>query len=352
MHSAIALLLVLFSSSLLAQSNQEKLESITTLKRFAFGSCNNEETPQLLWKDIREQKPDLWIWGGDNIYADWGKSAGAVEASYKKQNSIQDYAALKEQTPIIGTWDDHDYGLNDAGGSLSYKELSQKLHLDFMEVPQDSPRRKQEGIYTSFDFGPESQRVKIIILDNRYFKGLEGDAPILGKKQWAWLEEELKNSKAHLHFFVVGLSVFSPLIPYTEEWWQYPSEVNRMLDLLKKYSVKAPVFLTGDKHFASIFKYSGQLEFMSSGMSHTAPRRTWWYLARKYPLVYFGLSYGMVDIDWVDGSTPKLTMTIRDGKKDIFTRKVLWKNNTWDFTDRMFGPTVIFDENAPTDDEH
>lgn len=350
MRSALALFLTFLSLHAFADNNQEKLEAITKLNRIAFGSCNSETAAQPLWKDITAQKPDLWIWGGDNIYADWGKSGEAVEAAYKKQNSIPDYQALKQQTPIIGTWDDHDYGLNEAGGRLSYKELSQKLHLDFMDVPLNSPRRKQEGIYTSFNFGPEEQRIKILILDNRYFKGLEADAPLLGKKQWEWLEEELKNSKAHLHFFVTGLSVFSPTIPYTEEWWHFPVEVNRMLGLLKKYSIKAPVFLTGDKHFASIFKYSGQLEFMSSGMTHTAPRRTWWYLARKYPLVYFGLSYGMIDIDWVDQSTPKLKMIIRDGKRDVFTRNVLWENNTWNFTNQLIGPTVVVDETAPTDD--
>ena len=349
MHTALAVFLTLFTLQSFAQSNQEKLESISSLKRIAFGSCSNDEDPQPLWKDITAQQPDLWIWGGDNIYADWGKSE-AVEAAYKRQNAVPDYMALKDQTPIIGTWDDHDYAFNNAGGNVSFKKISQKLHLDFMDVPLNSPRRQQEGIYTSYNFGPAGQRVKILILDNRYFKNLEADAPLLGEKQWEWLENELKNSTAQLHFFVAGLSVFSPTIPYTEEWWHYPGEVNRLQKLLSDYKIQAPVFLTGDKHFASIFKYWGQLEFMSSGMTHTAPRKTWWYLARKYPLVYFGLSYGVIDIDWEE-SIPKLTMRIRDGRKDIFTRKVIWKNNTWEFTNRLIWPRVIVDENAPTDDE-
>lgn len=329
MHTALALFLVLFSLSSIASTNQEKLESIRDLKRIAFGSCNNENDSQPLWKDITAQNPDLWIWGGDAIYADWGKSE-AVEDAYKKQNSRTDYAAMKRKIPIIGTWDDHDYAFDNAGGDLTFKHKSQDLHLDFMEVPEDSPRRFQDGIYTSYNFGRGHQKIKIIILDNRYFKGLESDAPILGSEQWEWLENEFETSEASLHFIVSGLSVFSPTIPYTEEWWHYPVEVNRMRDLLKRYNVKAPVFLTGDKHFSSIFKYWGQLEFMSSGMTHTAPRRTWWYLARKYPLVYFGLSYGLVDIEW-EGSTPKLKMVIRDGKKDIFTKNVIWKKETWDF---------------------
>lgn len=36
----------------------------------AFGSCNKVSLPNLLWDDIRGTNPDVWIWGGDNIYAD------------------------------------------------------------------------------------------------------------------------------------------------------------------------------------------------------------------------------------------------------------------------------------------
>ena len=36
----------------------------------AFGSCNRQNTENILWKEIIKNKPNLWIWGGDNIYAD------------------------------------------------------------------------------------------------------------------------------------------------------------------------------------------------------------------------------------------------------------------------------------------
>jgi hypothetical protein len=41
---------------------------------------------------------------------------------------------------VIGTWDDHDFGLNDAGKELEGKQTSQKLMLDFLDEPLDSPR--------------------------------------------------------------------------------------------------------------------------------------------------------------------------------------------------------------------
>lgn len=348
MYSVLALFLVLMSSAQ-AITNNERVSSLKSVRSIAFGSCNNQNDVQPLWKDIIEQKPDLWIWGGDIIYADWGKME-SVETGYKKLGANPLFQKFREQIPMIGIWDDHDYAFNNANGSATIKKTSQKLFLDFFDVPEDSPRRTREGIYHSLEIGEANEKIKFIMLDNRYFKDLEKDYPMLGKAQWDWLENELKNSTANLHVIVSGLSIFSPLIPYTDEWWQYPKEVNRMLSLLKTHKVKAPLFLSGDKHFSSIFKYSGQLEFMSSGMTHTAPRKTWFYLGRKYPTTYFGLSYGRIDISW-DGNTPKLKLFIRDGSRDIHKTNVIWKNNTWTYLSKSEDPPVVSDPNAHTDEE-
>jgi alkaline phosphatase D len=345
----VVLSLLMFSLSAFSLSNDERVQQLKSVRSVAFGSCNNQNDIQPLWKDIMAQKPDLWIWGGDIIYADWGKIQ-SVDGGYQKLNANPDYQAFKAQIPMIGTWDDHDYAFNNANGSAAIKKESQKLFLDFLDVPVDSPRRTQEGVYHAINIGEGDQKIKFIMLDNRYFKDLEPEYAMLGKTQWDWLENEFKTSTANLHVIVTGLSIFSPLMPYTDEWWQYPKEVNRLLDLLKKYNVKAPLFLTGDKHFSSIFKYSGQLEFMSSGMTHTAPRKTWWYLGRKYPNTYFGLSYGRFDIDW-EGNIPKLKLFMRNGDRDIHTTKVIWKNNTWTFLSKSQDPPMVTDPHAHTDEE-
>jgi alkaline phosphatase D len=318
------LLATAFSHS---KTNQERLQEISELRRIAFGSCNYQYSYQPLWEDLLGQKPDLWIWGGDSIYADWKDPEDVLQA-FQTQNAHPQYSQFKEQTPIIGTWDDHDFGYDNASGMYLYKKESQQLFLDFLDEPKGSLRRQQDGIYTSYDFGEANKKIKIIILDNRFFKDLDWDYPMLGKEQWNWLEEQLTNSDAKIHFIVTGLSVFSPLIPITEEWAE-TVELDNMLKLLKKTKAQGVVFLTGDKHFSSIFQRWGQLEFMSSGMTHQAPRKTWWYLARRYPVTYFGLSYGQIDIDWVD-AIPVLTMSMRNEYgQDIHRQKYIWQHTKW-----------------------
>jgi alkaline phosphatase D len=40
-----------------------------TKLRIAFGSCIDQNMPQPIWDTILAAKPDLFIFGGDNVYA-------------------------------------------------------------------------------------------------------------------------------------------------------------------------------------------------------------------------------------------------------------------------------------------
>lgn len=314
------LLLLLLSLNLFA-SPERKLNSI------AFGSSNYQFAAQPLWKVLIEENPDLWIWNGDMVYADW-KNLDSIKQAYEKQNENEDYRRFKINTPIIGVWDDHDYGWDNLDGEFEFKKESQKLALDFLDEPEDSPRRNQEGIYTSYEFGSAPQKIKIILLDVRYFKNLDPEYPILGKNQWEWLRKELSNSNAAIHFIVSPISVFSPLIPYSEEWTD-TSEANRMSELLQELKVPGPVLLTGDKHFGSIFQRWGQLEFISSGMTHVAPRSTWNFLSKKYPTAFFGLNFGLVNINWDKiGPIIKLNLKSTHGE-EIFPSTFHWSKTGW-----------------------
>jgi alkaline phosphatase D len=327
MRELLFLFIISISLNGHAQTNYQRLQNLKDIERISFGSCNNQGDAQPLWNDLIKQKPDLWIWGGDNIYADWFEGRD-IASAYAYQNRNPKYQLFKTQTPIIGTWDDHDFGFDNANGEFDGKKESQRLHLNFLEVPQNSPIRQQEGIYATHEFGTESRKIKIIILDNRYFKGLDPEYPLLGKTQWEWLESELTNSPAKIHFIVTGLPVLSPLIPYTEEWG-HTNELNRMLSLLKRTKPKGVVFLTGDKHFSSIYRRWGHLEFMSSGMTHITPRRTWFYLRQQYPTTFFGLSYGQIDISWEEEiPTIKLSMRTTSGK-NVNLLGYKWGQENW-----------------------
>lgn len=309
-------------------SNQERLDRIENLTRIAIGSCNKQGDRQTLWNDLSRNAPDLFIWGGDNVYADSPNPADLAIA-YQQQNAVKEYQKFKSKVPITGTWDDHDYGANNSGHEYSIKRISQKFLLDFLEEPKDSKRRFQEGIYTSYIFGESGKRIKIIILDNRYFKDEDINTPMLGNAQWQWLEKELSDRNVDLFFVVSGLSILSPLAPASEEWADYPGEKARLRKLMKAAG-RPYLYLTGDKHFSSVFPQGDELEFLVSGMTHNT--RVAWrpYIRYLYPNHVFKHNYGLIDVSWNESHLPVLDLSVKSAIGDDYLKKrIEWTDGRW-----------------------
>jgi len=295
--------------------SSQAIDTDKTLYTIAFGSCNRQDSRQPLWQPILQHHPDLWIWLGDNIYADT-HDMQAMEAMYLYQKSLPEYQALYGTTPVIGIWDDHDYGMNDGGKYYSKKDESRDLMLDFLDVPQDASVRNRKGGYSSYMFGKPGQQVKVILLDTRYFRDTletatdgiklykpseEGD--ILGEDQWQWLEEELANSTAQIHVIGSSIQVISAEHGY-EKWANFPTARQRLFDLVASTQAKGVFFLSGDRHIGEISKYNHPgidyplYDITSSGLTHT------WREAREEENPYrlgelvIALNFGVIEIDW------------------------------------------------------
>lgn len=284
---------VLTLSTLLAQKNQQKgflhkpLNFNKPLTTIAFGSCNNQEKPQGMWTQVVKNKPDLWIWLGDNIYGDT-KDMKLMAKKYQKQKSDASYNYLLANCPVVGTWDDHDFGTNDGCKTYPQKEGSKALMLDFLDVPKDNPVWKREGTYQAYTFGPKGKKVCVILLDARYFRDPLVKAPkgsgqryhpntegtILGETQWKWLENLLKESEADIHLIGSGIQILPTEHAY-EKWANFPNERKRLLQLLEKICPANPVLLSGDRHIAEVSKIALDAyphpiyEVTSSGLTHT-----------------------------------------------------------------------------------
>lgn len=311
-------LLLLSSSTLVAQS-----QTTTTI---AFGSCSDEDDTVQLWREVILQKPALWIWLGDNVYADTTDTE-VIKAKYERQKNHPDYQKLLSTCPIIGTWDDHDYGVNDGGKEFAMKKQSKELMLDFLDVPTDAEVRKHEGVYSSYTLGEGDKKVKIILLDTRYFRDQlqkstnynkkrytpTSTGDILGEEQWAWLENELQHSDAAI--YIIGTSIqFIPIQHGYEKWMNLSSSRERMIDLLKKYSTKKTFFISGDRHIAELsrLKVKGLpytlYDFTSSGLTHT------WDAGveeNKYRIgeLINQKNFGLIRIDW-SRSSPTVLLEV------------------------------------------
>jgi len=119
----------------------EGTESLA-LTKIAFGSCLKQDQAQPIWKGILSVEPELWIWLGDNIYGDTADAA-VLSIKYAELKANPDYEELRKKARVVGTWDDHDYGKNNAGKEFEGKASSQKALLDFLDTPLESLVRER-----------------------------------------------------------------------------------------------------------------------------------------------------------------------------------------------------------------
>lgn len=286
------------------------------ISRIAFGGCARESKPQPFWEVIIDQKPELFIWNGDNIYGD----TEDMEILNKKYGQLGDkpgYQKLKETCPVLATWDDHDYGLNDAGKEYSQRRQSAEHFLDFFEVPLDSPRRKRAGIYGVQTFGPEGKQVQVIILDTRYFRDAlnkvgrrknqgpyapskDATASVLGEAQWKWLAEVLRKPAA-LRVVVTSIQLVSSEHGW-ETWGNFPKERQRFLDLLKSTKAGGVVCISGDRHMAELScDKSGSyplFEMTSSGLTSSGGGNPNEPNKHRFMPMYQKPNFGWIAIDW------------------------------------------------------
>ena len=225
--------------------------------------------------------PDVWIWLGDVAYVDkrilpgWFIYGGFSYVSdlYEKYKKFPEYVHLRENVPIIGVWDDHDYGVDNGNKHFPYKDVVKKLWLDFIDEPKDSPRWTRAGMYDSCYIGDPS-KIKVILLDVRYFRDRRSEGrDMLGDAQWDWLDQELKNNKAEYIVIGTGTQVFPDERVIQEHW--YAESRDKLLSLIRKHRVSRVILITGDVHFAEILKFPCKekvgydlYEFTSSGITH------------------------------------------------------------------------------------
>lgn len=296
------------------------------LQRIAFGSCNREYKPQLLWKPIRECQPDLWIWLGDIVYGR-ADNLTDLERRYRAQKNQPEYKALREQCRIVGVWDDNDYGLSDGGKENRNKIESERLLLDFLGEPADSPRRKQQGVYVAYTFGPAGRRVKVILLDGRYNRDRPGrTADMLGAQQWQWLEQQLKTSDADVNLIGSGIQVIAYEHPF-EKWADFPQSRQRLLDLVAGSGARNVIFLTGDRHLGEISRLQDPrisqpiYDITSSGMTHHAKDNLLHSFTHETNRFRCGknfvdLNFGLITFDW-NAAPPIATLEIRDANNSV-----------------------------------
>jgi len=173
--------------------------------------------------------------------------------------------------PVEAIWDDHEFGINDGGGDYPHKDETEKMFLEFWEIPEDDVRRTRPGLYTEQNLEISGKTVQIITLDTRYFRdpldptdeyGAAGKErylstddttySMLGTAQWLWLEEKLQEPADYR--LIVSSIQFLAVGHGWECWRILPHERDRLVAMLDEYSLDNVLFLTGDRHRGGLYQ--------------------------------------------------------------------------------------------------
>lgn len=313
------------------------------LTRLAFGSCARQDKEQPIWDAVLAAEPQAFVFLGDNIYGDT-RDMQVLRAEYTKLAAKPGFQRLRASAHTFATWDDHDYGEDDAGADYPMKEESRRIFLEFWREPPDSSRWSRDGVYTSYLFGPEDQRVQIILPDLRYnrtpiqrldlgettyeeweaakkaagvpvpgpyARAPDKQATMLGARQWQWLEEQF-DVPAKIRIIASSLQVLADF-PGWEAWINYARDHQRLIDLIRRKRAPGVVFISGDTHYAELTKLDinapyALWDLTSSGLTEVWPVDV--PNANRVGALLREPNFGLIEIDWA--RDPVITLQARD----------------------------------------
>lgn len=312
--------------------------------RIAFGSCAKQSKPQPVWATVRAAQPDLFLFLGDNLYAD-AKDADTLRQRYAEFRGVEALQSFRRDVPHLATWDDHDFGDDDVGAEYPLKALSQQLFCDAWNEPADSPRRTRAGIYEAWRIERGGRTVQVLMLDLRfnrsalvadpalqegyaamvakakrsggpmkgwYLPNPDPAATLLGEAQWAWLAERLAEP-ADVRLLVSSVQLAAEGTGW-EGWANFPRERQRLAALIRSTRAEGVVIVSGDMHYADLSRWDVPggyplWDLTSSGLTEVwdipTPNEA------RVGEVYAGVNFGLVDLDF-STPAPTLQLSIRD----------------------------------------
>ena len=317
------------------------------LTSIAFGSCHSTEEGRDfgILGQIASEAHDLFIYTGDNVYGDaraFDATLPELRRTYHELSAKPEFQALRAASPMLATWDDHDFGMNDIGRDFAFKRFAETLFLDFWGASENDVRRTRPGIYDSHVYGPEGQRTQIIVLDTRYFRsdltvtderGAVGreryipspdpDQDMLGAAQWGWLEDQLQ-VPADLRLIITSIQVHADGHGW-EAWRQMPMERDRLYRLIGETGANGVVFVSGDRHSSGLYVRDDVApyplyEITSSSLNLSFRDENNEPGPHRIGDMYAPVNYGVINIDWDAGN---LAMQIKSDTGEIVREQIV-----------------------------
>lgn len=225
--------------------------------RFAFGSCVQipDHDPRI-FDPISRSDPDFFMFVGDSHYGNAYRD-NDLRFFYREAARVPERAAMAVHTPIIATWDDHDFLGNNTNGTDPARMSALRVFNEYWANP--SVGENGEGVYFEYSYGD----VDFFVLDTRFFRDpLPPEPPVfgdplensslLGRQQTEWLLARLRESTATFKF-VVSSSQFHAK-GKDDAWASYLDARDVIFEDIANQGIAGVVLLSGDAHRTEIHR--------------------------------------------------------------------------------------------------
>lgn len=293
----------------------------------SFVSCVDVE-PTKIWNEMETLNVDAVCLMGDTPYID-SSDLDVARKKHRQFLQMPDLARLGQTTPIVGTWDDHDFGKNNGNG-LNLREEKSRTRRAFVDYrAHDRYGDGSEGVYHKMDLGA----LEIFFLDPRYFSQTE-PSPVdaaqpscFGKQQWDWLLQGLRDSKAKFKVLAMGAIWQDKKNSETDDMFTYWYERDALLDFIKAEQISGVTLLGGDIHVARHLKHPDRVGYdLHDFIISPGHERTITGLDVYHPSLLWSLVEGRQFLTLAAdtrGENPKLTAEFRQPEGQVNRRVVL-----------------------------
>jgi alkaline phosphatase D len=235
----------------------------------ALGSCAYINDPRFdrpgdpygggyqIFQSIAALEPELMLWTGDNVYYrtvdfDAPRMLGDRYAHTRATPEMQELLATGHH---YATWDDHDYGPNNADRSYHLKDTALEVFKRYWANPSYG-LPSEPGVFTKFSWNG----VDFFLLDDRYHRSPNsapraGDKTMWGSGQLQWLIDALTTSNAPFKVVVNGGQILNRYDRY-ETLARFPQDYQRLIDALTEREIEGVIFISGDRHRTELLRRS------------------------------------------------------------------------------------------------
>jgi len=299
------------SAELLASSINGVVGDKQQFVRIVMGSCTDQKKMTIAtYQALHREQPDMFLLLGDNIYADLApptitkpitqccKIKRVFEEEYNLLLNHKDFRPSKydySKQVWLATWDDHDYGANDAAKEYAEKLPAKKAFVEFMEAIQETNKQQEieaqideikqdeaRGVYYSYDYeqklDADTVKLRVIMMDTRFDRE-EDETDIVGEVQWQWLREKC-DGPDDIDWYLIcnGSPILNegPIVKGGHMKKTVGQETrDKLFEVLHANNDKIlnkSILLSGDLHYSVWHSWNEQVyELTASSLTHSKP---------------------------------------------------------------------------------